>query len=153
MTTLHSRYVKGWTTLHHDERSEQPNSILSRLCSICVDWDFRTQGDNACDVEATEVQADILDCNTLCAHTDPAISQCCLLGFRGPASKPFQCLVFAPEDRIPRHCCRPNAHAPGDLLITIFHPYDMGKELTRSINRNGSHVKLCLGMMRQSAFL
>ncbi|VFQ89342.1 unnamed protein product [Cuscuta campestris] len=67
---------------------------------------------NACNVEAAEVQMHILVCHPLCVHPHHSLSHRRLLGIRRPASRPLQRLCPPPQIRLARHCRRPNAHPP-----------------------------------------
>jgi len=55
------------------------------------------QGDNARDVETSEVQGYIFAGNTVCADTDASICSSSVLGIRRHASKSLQCLCSPPK--------------------------------------------------------
>lgn len=78
------------------------------------------QGDNARDVEASEVQGHILAGYPVCADTDPSIGSSSVLGIWRHASKSLQRFCSPPKITFPGHGCHFNAHPPGNPTIHIY---------------------------------
>lgn len=74
------------------------------------------QGNHACNVEAPEIQANLLGGNTLRANPNPTLGLGRLLGLRRRSSHALQRAVSAPENRVQRHRGRAHAHPSGQYL-------------------------------------
>lgn len=92
------------------------------------------QGNHACDVEATEVQGNILGGDCVCADTDTPISSRRVLGVWRHASESLQCLLPSPKISPQRHGCHPNAHPPGIIIIIIFLFLSFTQHSTKNTN-------------------
>lgn len=78
------------------------------------------QGNNARDVEATEVQGDIFVCDSVRADTDTPICIGRLLGLRRFSSQPLQRLLSPPQIPLQGHGRHSHAHPPSNLIIIPF---------------------------------
>ena len=57
---------------------------------------FTFQGNHACNVETSKIQVHILVGYIVRFYPNHSIGFCRLLGIRGPAPQPFQCLLSPP---------------------------------------------------------